>query len=281
MNKVRLVSETDLKFLSKEDMTAKAPVIFYDNPTRDLSSRYTFASTETVIDDMTTLGWMPTEVHQRKAKKGFSKYSPHMVKFSNPDLRISDGEGDLSFPQIVLQNSYDGRSSLKFTAGIFRLVCSNGLIIATAKFGELSIKHKGYSFDEMRKLVTDRTESIPEQIQVMNDMKDRMLTQEEREALAMQAILIRSNVPAENLNEFKGKIDRVTLNDILTPLRNEDKGNDLWSTYQITQEKMMNGGFKVQLGMDAKIRKVKAIKSFERDVDYNKQLFHQAQLMLA
>lgn len=272
----------DLNFLSKNDIAAKAPVILYNNPTRELSDRYTFASTETVIDDMTTLGWLPTEVHQRKAKKGFSKYSPHMVKFSNPDLRISDGEGDLSFPQIVLQNSYDGRSSLKFTAGIFRLVCSNGLIIATAKFGEMSLKHKGYSFDEMRKLVSDRTESIPEQIQVMNDMKGRMLTADEREYLAMQAILIRSNVPAENLEEFKGKIDRVTLNDILTPLRNEDKGNDLWSTYQVTQEKMMNGGFRVQLGMDAKIRKVKAIRSFERDVDYNKQLFESArELMVA
>lgn len=271
---------TDLKFLTEEDIAVKAPVILYDNPTRDLSNRYTFASTKTVIDDMTTLGWFPTEVHQRKAKQDFSKYSPHMVKFSNPDLRISDGEGDVSFPQIILQNSYDGRSSLKFTAGIFRLVCSNGLIIATAKFGELSIKHKGYSFDEMRKLVTDRTESIPEQIQVMNDMKDRMLTPQEREALAMQAILIRSNVPAENLDEFKGKIDRLTLKDILTPLRSEDQGNDLWSAYQITQEKMMNGGFKVQLGMDAKIRKVKAIKSFERDVDYNKQLFEVARQLI-
>jgi hypothetical protein len=272
---------TDLKFLTTEEIAQKAPVLLYDNPTRDLSDRYTFASTKTVIDDMTTLGWFPTEVHQRKAKQSFSKYSPHMVKFSNPDLRISDGDGDVSFPQIILQNSYDGRSSLKFTAGIFRFVCSNGLIIATAKFGELSIKHKGYSFDEMRKLVSDRTESIPEQIQVMNDMKSKMLTQAEREALAMQAILIRSNVPAENLDEFKGKIDKLTLKDILTPLRKEDHGNDLWSTYQVTQEKLMKGNFYVQLGMDAKIRKVKAIKSFERDVDYNKQLFESARQLMA
>lgn len=271
---------TDLKFLTKEDIAERAPVVLYGTPTRDLSDRYTFASTETVIDDMATLGWLPTDAKQRKAKQEFSKYSPHMVKFSNPDLRISDGEGDLSFPQIVLQNSYDGRSALKFTAGIFRLVCSNGLIIATAKFGELSLKHKGYSFDEMRKLVSDRTESIPEQIQVMNDMKNRMLTQQEREHLAMQAITIRSNVPAEDLKEFTKKVDKLTLQDILSPLRNQDKGNDLWSAYQVTQEKMMKGGFKVQLGLDAKIRKVKEIKSFEKDVDYNKQLFEVARQLL-
>jgi hypothetical protein len=271
---------TDLTFLTKEDIRRDAPVILYDRPTRNLSDRYTFASTETVVDDMAELGWLPTQVHQRRAKQAFSKYSPHMVKFSNPDLRISDGEGDLSFPQIVLQNSYDGRSSLKFTAGIFRLVCSNGLIIATAKFGELSIKHKGYSFDEMRKLVVDRTESIPEQIAVMNQMKDRMLSQTEREHLAMQAILIRSNVAPENLNEFTGKIDKITLKDILTPQRDQDQGNDLWNTYQVTQEKMMRGGFKIQLGMDAKIRKVKPIRSFEKDVEYNKQLFEVARELI-
>lgn len=272
---------TDLTFLTKEEIKRDAPVILYDRPTKDLSSRYTFASTETVIDDMAELGWFPTQVYQRKAKQNFSKYSPHMVKFGNPDLRISDGEGDLSFPQIVLQNSYDGRSSLKFTAGIFRLVCSNGLIIATAKFGELSIKHKGYSFAEMRKLVSDRTESIPEQIAVMNDMKGKMLSQVEREHLAMQAILIRSNVAPEDLNEFKGKIDKITLKDILTPERDQDRGNDLWNTYQVTQEKMMKGNFHTQLGLDAKIRKVKPIRSFEKDVEYNKQLFHEAQLLLA
>lgn len=271
---------TDLKFLTKEDIREQAPVVLYNKPTKEVSDRYTFASTEVVIDDLAKLGWLPTGASQRKAKKEFSNYSPHMVKFANPDLRISDGEGDLSFPQIVLQNSYDGRSALKFTAGLFRLVCSNGLIISTAKFGELSIKHKGYSFDEMRKLVSDRTESVPEQIQVMNDMKDRMLNQQEREALAMQAILIRSNVPAENLNEFKGKIDKVTLQDILTPLRDADRGVDLWNTYQITQEKMMKGGFKVQLGLDAKIRKVKEIKSFEKDVDFNKQLFEVARQLI-
>lgn len=271
---------TDLKFLSKDDIKQTAPVILYSNPTRPVSDRYTFASTETVIDDLAELGWLPTQASQRKAKTEFSKFSPHMVKFSNPDLRISDGDGDLSFPQIVLQNSYDARSAMRFTAGIFRLVCSNGLIIATAKFGELKISHKGYSFDEMRRLVSDRTQSIPEQIQVMNDMKGRMLSQTEREHLAMQAILIRSNVLPEDVNEFQGKIDKLTLADILTPERDNDRGNDLWNTYQVTQEKMMRGGFHVQLGMNAKVRKVKEIKSFEKDVDYNKQLFEVARALI-
>lgn len=271
---------TDLTFVTKEQIAQTAPVILYSNPTRSVSDRYTFASTETVIDDLAELGWLPTQVHQRRAKKEFSKYSPHMVKFSNPDLRINDGEGDYSFPQIVLQNSYDARSAMRFTAGIFRLVCSNGLIIATAKFGELKISHKGYSFDEMRKLVTERTQSIPEQIEVMNNMKSRMLSQSEREHLAMQAILIRSNVTPEDLTEFSGKIDKLTLADILTPERDQDRGNDLWNTYQVTQEKMMKGGFHVQLGMNAKVRKVKAIKSFERDVDYNKQLFEVARQLI-
>ena len=271
---------TDLNFLTKDDIAVQAPVVLSTSPTNDVSDRYTYASTETVIDDLGSLGWYPTQVSQRKARKNSTRFSPHMVKFANPDLRINDGEGDVSFPQIVLQNSYDGLSSMRFTAGIFRLVCSNGLIIDTAKFGELKIAHKGYSFDEMRDMVRGRTEAIPEQIDVMNDMRGRMLTREEQEYLALEAMAIRSDVTPENKELFKGKIDKVTLNDILTPERSEDRGQNLWNTYQVVQEKMIKGGFHTQLGVDAKVRKVREIKSFEKDLSLNKQLFEVAKELI-
>lgn len=271
---------TDLTFLTKEDIASKAPLVLAKEPTREVSDRYTFASTETVVDDLAELGWFVTDASQRKSRGKNTEFSPHMVKFGNPDLRINGSEGDISFPQIVLRNNHDGRGSLKFMAGLFRLVCSNGLIIASAKFGELSIKHKGYSFDEMRKLVTERTEAIPEQIDIMNDMKARMLTRQEQEYLALEALSIRANVPPENLDDFKGKIDKLTLEDILTPERSADRGTDLWNTYQVTQEKMIRGGFHMQMGINAKVRKVKEIKSFEKDLELNKKLFTVAKEML-
>ena len=37
---------------------------------------------------------------------------------------------DTVYPQILLTNSHDGKNAFTFTAGLFRLICENGLVIA-------------------------------------------------------------------------------------------------------------------------------------------------------
>ena len=166
-------------------------------------------------------------------------------------------------------------------AGIFRLVCSNGMVISTESFGEMKLNHRGYSFEEMRRLVGDRVVSIEEQVAVMNAMKDTTLMKEQQRELAMQGLLIRGQVSKKEEGKFRGKVDLLTLDEILTPERKEDKGNDLWNTFNVVQEKMVNGGFHTQLGLNTKVRKVRAIKSFEQDLTLNKQLFSAATELIA
>ena len=272
---------TDLTFLSTDEIKAAAPVIFAGGPTREVSERYVYADTPTIINDMDKLGWKVRQVGQRKARKEATDFSPHFVRFANPDYRIKGNGGDYSFPEVVMKNRYDGLGAVEFMAGVFRLVCSNGMVIATQSFGEYKLNHRGYSFDEMRKLVGDRVVSIEEQVQVMNQMKDTDLMKEQQRELAMQGLLIRGQVSKKEEGKFRGKVDLLTLDEILTPERNEDKGNDLWNTFNVVQEKMVNGGFYTQLGLNTKIRKVRAIKSFEQDLSLNKQLFSAAQELIA
>ena len=272
---------TDLTFLSTEEIREQAPVIFAGGPTREVSERYVYADTPTIINDMDKLGWKVRQVGQRKARKEATDFSPHFVRFANPDYRIKGNGGDYSFPEVVMKNRYDGLGAVEFMAGVFRLVCSNGMVIATQSFGEYKLNHRGYSFDEMRKLVGDRVVSIEEQVAVMNAMKDTTLMKEQQRELAMQGLLIRGQVSKKEEGKFRGKVDLLTLDEILTPERNEDKGNDLWNTFNVVQEKMVNGGFYTQLGLNTKIRKVRAIKSFEQDLSLNKQLFSAAQELIA
>lgn len=272
---------TDLTFLSTDEIKAAAPVIFAGGPTREVSERYVYADTPTIINDMDKLGWKVRQVGQRKARKEATDFSPHFVRFANPDYRIKGNGGDYSFPEVVMKNRYDGLGAVEFMAGVFRLVCSNGMVIATQSFGEYKLNHRGYSFDEMRKLVGDRVVSIEEQVAVMNAMKDTTLMKEQQRELAMQGLLIRGQVSKKEEGKFRGKVDLLTLDEILTPERNEDKGNDLWNTFNVVQEKMVNGGFYTQLGLNTKIRKVRAIKSFEQDLSLNKQLFSAAQELIA
>ena len=272
---------TDLTFLSTDEIREQAPVIFAGGPTREVSERYVYADTPTIINDMDKLGWKVRQVGQRTARKENTMFSPHFVRFANPDYRIKGNGGDYSFPEVVMKNRYDGLGAVEFMAGIFRLVCSNGMVISTESFGEMKLNHRGYSFEEMRKLVGDRVVSIEEQVAVMNAMKDTTLMKEQQRELAMQGLLIRGQVSKKEEGKFRGKVDLLTLDEILTPERNEDKGNDLWNTFNVVQEKMVNGGFHTQLGLNTKIRKVRAIKSFEQDLTLNKQLFSAATELIA
>ena len=272
---------TDLTFLSTDEIREQAPVIFAGGPTREVSERYVYADTPTIINDMDKLGWKVRQVGQRKARKEDTTFSPHFVRFANPDYRIKGNGGDYSFPEVVMKNRYDGLGAVEFMAGIFRLVCSNGMVISTQSFGEMKLNHRGYSFEEMRKLVGDRVVSIEEQVAVMNAMKDTTLIKEQQRELAMQGLLIRGQVSKSEEGKFRGKVDLLTLDEILTPERNEDKGTDLWNTFNVVQEKMVNGGFHTQLGLNTKVRKVRAIKSFEQDLTLNKQLFSAATELIA
>ena len=255
------------KYLTKDQIKEQAPLVFADAPTNpDVSDKYLFVNTETIIDDLDKLGWFPVNAAQRKStKKKGTIFSKHMVSFQNPDIMINSADGDDAYPRILLTNSHDGMQAFKFSVGIYRLVCSNGLVVADEEFSDFKIKHKGYSFAELRSVVRQAVEDLPNRVQVMNDMKNRVLTVEEKRQLALDAMLVRAGVDTV-------KYDEETIDEILEPQRSEDKGDDLWRTFNVIQEKITQGNFHAAL-TGAKVRKVRKIKSFEKDMKVNKQLF--------
>jgi hypothetical protein len=254
-------------YLTKEQIKNSAPLIFAEAPTNpDVSDKYLFVNTETIIDDLEKLGWLPVQAAQRKArKKEGTIFSKHMVAFQNPNIMIKSEDGDNAYPRILLTNSHDGMQAFKFSVGIFRLVCSNGLVVADEQFSDFKIKHKGYSFEELRNVVRQAVEDLPNRVQVMNDMKSRILTVTEKRKLAIDAMLIRAGI---NTLQY----DEETIDEILEPKRSEDKGDDLWRVFNVIQEKITQGEFHAAL-KGAKVRKVRKIKSFEKDMKVNKELF--------
>ena len=261
-------------YLTKDQIRNSSPLVFADAPTNpDVSNRYLFVNTETIIDDLEKLGWLPVQAAQRKSRKvGSTIFSKHMVAFQNPDIKITSEDGDHAYPRILLSNSHDGMQAFKFSVGIFRLVCSNGLVVADEQFSDFKIKHKGYTFGELRKVVRQAVADLPNRVQVMNDMKNRILTEDEKRKMALDAMLIRAGVK-------ELKYDEETLTDILEPKREADKGNDLWRVFNVIQEKITQGDFHAAL-KGAKVRKVRKIKSFEKDLKVNKELFKLASALI-
>lgn len=260
-------------YMSKEQLKEACPLAFASKPTNpDVSGKYLFVNTETIINDLEKLGWLPVQAAQRKSRGKSTIFSKHMIAFQNPDIKIKGKDGDDAFPRIIMTNSHDGMQAFKFSVGIFRLVCSNGLVVADEQFSDFKIKHKGYTFEELREVVNQAVADLPNKVQVLNDMKSRILTQEEKNQLALDAMLIRAGIKpgSEKAKEFN--YDDETIVDILDPKREADKGDDLWRVFNVVQEKITQGDFHAAL-TGAKVRKVRKIKSFEKDLKVNKELF--------
>ena len=71
---------------------------------------------------------------------------------------------------------------------------------------------------------------------------------------------------------LKSLADNVDVGCILMPVREEDKGDDLWTVFNVCQEKLIKGGFQ-STGKNDKVRKQRKITSIKKDVEYNQRLW--------
>ena len=267
-------------YLTKEEIERDCPVAFKTAPTNpSVSDKYLFVNTETIIDDLNKLGWYPVKAAMRKSKGKATIRSKHMISFQNPDIMIKGKDGDDAYPRIIMTNSHDGLQAFRFSVGIFRLVCSNGLVVADEKFSDFRIKHKGYTFSELRAVVSQAVQDLPNRVEVLNQMREKNLSQTQKEQFALSAMLIRAGIQPGSEQSKKFKYDDATINDILEPKRKEDAGDDLWKVLNVVQEKITQGEFHAAL-TGAKIRKVRKIKSFEKDMKVNKELFKLATTLI-
>lgn len=254
------------QFLTKEDMRSKANSIFTQHGSSTTSEKYTHISTDKVIDDMELLGWGVADVNQVRSRKG-DGFQKHLVVFRNNDIQITSEDGDTVWPQILLTNSHDGKNAFTFTAGLYRMICENGLVISTREFEKMKIRHYGYSFEELQNTIKSMVEKLPLTVEALNKFRAVELGQEQALEFAQKALSTRfDEKELENIE--------IDFQALLTPIRKEDEGQDLWSVYNVVQEKLIHGMFDYKVGV--KSRKARKIKNFQQDIAINEKLFNLA-----
>jgi hypothetical protein len=249
------------EFRTKSEIHQLANSIFTTQGAPGTSDKYAHISTEKIIDDMQLLGWGVVDAKQVKARKG-EGYQKHLVVFRNNDIQITAEDGDNVFPQILLTNSHDGKNAFTFTAGLFRMVCENGLVVSSREFENMKIRHYGYSFEELQDTIKAMVEKLPLTVESLNKFRQVELSQEQALDFAKRALEVRL-----------GELDNIQIDyqDLLTPTRSEDRGNDLWSVYNVIQEKVIHGMFNYKYGV--KSRKARKIKNFKQDLVINERLY--------
>jgi hypothetical protein len=253
-------------FKTDAEIKQIAPSVFTKTAATNVSDKYTHIPTSKVMDDMRKLGWDVVDAKQVKARKGVG-FQKHLIVFRNPDVVINGNDGDTVFPQILLTNSHDGKNAFTFTAGLFRLVCENGLVISTQQFEDVKLRHMGYTFEELQVKIHEMVERLPLTVESMNKMKQIKLEEKQAIKFAKKAIETRFN--EDDLKNIK-----IDFNELLTPTRKEDEGKDLWSIFNVVQEKLISGDFGYKVGV--KTRKARRIKNFNQDQKINKELFELA-----
>jgi len=254
-----------------------------------LSKHYSFVPTMKVVNDLRALGYECVDATQVKArKKSTNGYQKHLLTFEHPDYKVDqvkevqleDGTTETQvlpaeeYPQLLLTNSHDGGNAFTLSAGIFRLICSNGLVIKTEDYGSARLVHKGYSFESVRELVNEFNVTIDEVLSKVTAMKKVQLTKDQQIEFAKQAALLRFTAKSYNEDNIADVVD---LDGLLNAERKEDKGNGLYEVFNRVQESLVKGKYLYASSgsvnkAGTKTRKGREIKNFKQSIDVNKKL---------
>jgi hypothetical protein len=245
---------------SIENIRSLAPSVFTTEKAKHLTDKYIQTPTIKVVEDLMNLGWEVTKVQEVKSRK-YKGFQKHLLVFRNPNIVIKGANGDDSFPEILLTNSHDGKAAFNFRVGIFRMVCSNGLVISDADFGVMSIRHMNYTFGSLQIKINEMISKLPGLVQKINLFKTTTLTEAQMADFATKAAALRTK-------------KTVNIMSVLEPTRKEDVGNDLWLVFNRVQEKILGGSY------TSGGRKARSVKNFQKDIQLNEQLFELAESYL-
>lgn len=239
--------------ISLNSLRERVPAIFTKTPSPKVSDRYSFADSEYYLQKFIDANWT---IHSaRQVSK--SEYAPHQVILRNNDIATV---GDL-LPQLMFTNSHNGIKKMTIDTGIYRLVCSNGLVVPTSITQSLSIKHLDLGDSTTDTIVNSFYEKVPIIMNNIDRMRNKILTNDEIDNFTYNALQIR----------FTNAVG-ININDVVKPLRLEDNSDDLWTVFNVVQEKLIRGG--IQLPSK---RRSRPINNFVNDNNINTKLWELAE----
>jgi hypothetical protein len=250
--------------LTTDQMKQSAPAIFSEQAIGNtVSKEYRHYSTSVFIAELEKLGWIPIEVRQIKAKDAkFMTYKRHLIRIY-PAKKLSSDE----FPSIVLINSHDGTCAYRIYAGVFRVVCTNGMIFGQTQYS-VKLIHRWNPQDLVQAISYQIIENMTRIADDIHTMKHIVLTPQEQLRMAEFAIDL-LNQDSYNQNRTVRSIPNESL---LQRHRAEDQDNSLWVMYNVIHENSLKG-FKYCDEKNGKKRSCRKITSIQRELWFNSNLY--------
>jgi Domain of unknown function (DUF932) len=215
--------------LTNDQILEAAPSVFAMEAHESRSSRYAYIPTSDIVAGLRGEGFMPFMVCQAKSRiEGKTEFTKHMIRFRYASQILSDTANE-----IILLNSHDGTSSYQMLAGCFRFVCHNGLICGET-VEDLRIRHSGSNIlDDVIEgayRIVGKFEQVDAAKALMRSIE---LNPRQQNAFANAALALRYD-PEDNIPILGHQLNLAR--------RDEDRGDDLWRTFNRVQENIMQGG---------------------------------------
>ena len=206
-----------------ETLATYVPSAFATRPHEKCSDRYGYIDTQSLVGYFLEEGYSVASAHggQRGSSRDFGM---HTVRMRAPSTSVI--VGDL-YPEIVITNSHDRSSRAILDLGIYRGVCSNGLVVGTSAGLRFSIPHVGDQKTAVITAADKAMEYVPRLQEVVSEWSARQMSPEEMVEFNRRALIIKPS---------KGEVD------LLATRRNEDRANNLWNVFNRAQENILTGG---------------------------------------
>jgi len=199
---------------------------------RTLSNKYQSVSTPDLLakfEEVATKRGLDFEI-KNLTRKPSAKSTVHAFQVTfGSEFELF---GSKVSPRVLIKNSYRGESALTIQVGLYRFVCSNGLVLGETCFKEKIIHIKGQTIEMKLAELGSRIEAALEWI----DTKMKAAI-EEKTAMTLspeKAVEIVSQLKVSK--RIKASVATLIENPIA--LRPEDRGNNVFSLWNIVNEQI-------------------------------------------
>jgi hypothetical protein len=229
-----------------------------------MSERYAYIPTVKVVEALLAANFQIYEVAQTRPYKAENDpYVKHLLRFRYPMRKKEVGA---LVPELVLVNAHNGTAKYHLYAGLWRLICANGLMTGQT-IASMVVAHRGADITTSNvlegsyKIVHDE---FPKVLTEQQAMSSTVLTLKKQRAFAEQALALR----------YQGTVPTIKPAELLNTRRAEDDGPSVWQVFNRIQENIMRGGWQTQaVGIMGRLTTVRPVERVDGLVRINRGLW--------
>ena len=230
--------------------------VLADRAAPTMSSRYVHVNSREVVELMEQEGFYVAAAKTTAPRSRDPMFVRHSIEFRRHDAPQVDG----TTPRIIFVNSHDGTTAAQAMAGLYRFVCSNGLVIGQT-LEQIKQRHAGDAAYELITRMRALAKNSEQTFTKIERWSRKQLTTPQRHEFARLAAQLRWGDAAMFEPE-----------ELLKLRRAEDDRGDLWSTFNRLQENTVRGGL-IGLSRSGRRATSRPLTDIQRDLSYNAQLW--------